>query len=119
MALTNNGKVLAMGGIASASRWVSLHQANGTELSGNGYARKEITSANMTVGTNGVITVPQLDVYTATTGPPTAVKASQVGLYDAATAGNLLFDLETIANVDDVAAPIANQTVRITLTINP
>ena len=50
MALTDRGKELAMSvGIASATRYISLHLAAGTELSGHGYARKAVAASEMTV----------------------------------------------------------------------
>ena len=50
MALTNRGKQQAMSvGIASTTRYISLHLTNNTELSGHGYARKSISPSQMTV----------------------------------------------------------------------
>ena len=117
MAFTNRGKELAMSvGIKSASRYISLHLANGTELSGHGYARKEITTAQMVVANTGVITGPtNLEIYEANDG--SAQQAAKVALYDASSAGNQILEPEDIPSPPD--APENGQSFRLTLTINP
>ena len=118
MAYTDRGKELAQSvGIASATRYVSLHLAAGTELSGHGYARKAITASEMSVGSDGTITVSApLDVYTATDA--TAQDADQVGLYDAATGGDQIYEPEDLTT--DVGAPDDGQTFQLSsLTLNP
>ena len=116
MALTDRGLELAMTGISIATRYISLHLSNGTELSGHGYARRGITTAQMSVSSAGVITGPtNLEIYTA--NDDSAQDAAQVGLYDAASGGNQIFTPENLDN--DVPAPVNGQSFRLTLTLNP
>ena len=118
MALTDRGKELAMSeGIASATRYISLHLAAGTELSGHGYARKAVAASEMTVASDGAITVSApIDVYAA--DDASAQDADQVGLYDAATGGDQIYEPEDLTT--DVGAPGDGQTVQLTaLTLNP
>ena len=113
MALTDRGKELAMSvGIASATRYVSLHLADGTELDADhGYARKAITTAEQSVSGTGVLTVTTpLDVYTA--DDAAAQDADQAAMYDAATGGAQIYEPEDLTT--DVAAPGDGQTFRLT-----
>ena len=118
MALTDRGKELAMGvGIASATRYISLHLTNGTELSGHGYARKAITMAEMSVSNAGVITGPaNFEIYTA--DDATAQRAQQCALYDAAAGGGEVFEPEALTGTIP-AAPVNGQAFRLSLTMNP
>ena len=115
--MTDRGKQQAMSvGIASATRYISFHLTNDTELSGHGYARKSLTAAQQTVSSAGVITGPtDLECWTASDAR--AQDPSKVALYDALTGGNQLFEPETLTT--DVAAPANGQAVRISLTLNP
>ena len=117
MALTNRGKQLAMSvGIASATRYISFQLANGTELSGHGYARKSISTAQMTVSSAGVITGPtNLECWTASDA--SAQNPGQVALHDSLTGGDQIYEPEDLTT--DVAAPASGQSVRLTLTLNP
>ena len=117
MAFTNKGKELAMKeGIASQTRYISLHLTNNTELSGHGYARKAITSGQMSVASTGVVTGPaDLEIYEANDG--SAQRAQKVALYDSRTGGNQLLTPEAITSPP--AAPINGQAFALTLTITP
>ena len=114
---TNRGLQQAMSvGIASSTRYISLHLTNDTELSGHGYARASISTAQMTVSSAGVITGPSNhEIYTANDG--SAQQAQQVALYDAASGGNQLLSPEAITSPP--AAPVNGQAFRLTLTLNP
>ena len=118
MALTDRGKQVTMeSGLASATRYISLHLANDTELSGHGYARKAITSDEMTVSSTGIITGPNnFGIYTANDG--SAQRAQKVGMYDAASAGNQLLEPEALTGTVP-AAPVNGQEFRLSLTISP
>ena len=85
MAFTNRGLQQAMTtGINSTTRYLSLHLTNNTELSGHGYARASITTAQMSASNAGVITGPtNHPIYTA--NDATAQRAMRVALYDAAS----------------------------------
>lgn len=118
MAFTDTGKVEAMKGIAALDRYVSLHLSNDTELSGHGYSRKAVSAAVLqaAIGSDGQISLSNVDVYTATDG--SAQDADKVALYDAATGGNQLMEPETLTT--DVGAPALGQTFRLTtLTLTP
>ena len=118
MAFTNRGLQQAMSvGIASATRYISLHLTNGTELSGHGYVRKSLTTAQMTLSAAGVITGPaNLGIYTASDSA--AQRAQQCALYDAASSGNQLLQPENLTGTVP-AAPVNGQEFRLSLTINP
>ena len=117
MAFTDRGKQQAMSvGIASATRYISLHLADGTELNGHGYSRAAITTAQMTVNAAGVITGPaNHPVYTANDGA--AQRAIQLGLYASSAGADQLMGPENITSPP--AAPVNGQEFRINLTINP
>ena len=118
MAFTDEGNRIVMSdeGFDSATRYISLHLANDTELSGHGYARKAITTAQMTVGSDGEITLPaNHEIYTANDG--SAQQAQQWAIYDAASGGVQLLTPETLTTI--VAAPVDGQTFRLTGTISP
>ena len=116
MALTNEGKRQSMLGLTSDTRYISLHTADNTELSGNGYARAAITSSQMSVAANGRVTGPaNHPVYTANTD--TAIQAVKLALYDAATGGNQLLEPENITSPPP--APVNGQQVQITMAITP
>ena len=103
-------------GIASATRYISLHLASGVELSGNGYARRAITTQQMEVSSAGVITGPtNLSIYTGEDG--SAQQAAQVALYDADAAGSQIYEPENITSPP--AAPEEGQAFLLTLTLNP
>ena len=118
MALTNRGKQQAMSvGIASTTRYISLHLTNDSQLSGHGYARKSMSPGQMTVSSAGVITGPaNLEIYVASDG--SAQRAQKVALYDASTGGNQLFEPQVI-DATIPAAPVEGQGFRLTLTLNP
>ena len=118
MAFTDRGKELAMSvGIASATRYISLHLTNGTELAAHGYARKAITAAEMSTSNAGVITGPaNFEIYTANDG--TAQRAQQNAVYDALTGGSQILEPEALTGTIP-AAPVDGQAFRLTLTINP
>ena len=123
MALTNRGKQQAMSvGIASKTRYISLHLANDTELTkDHGYARKAITAAQMAVSNAGVITSPaNFGIYTADDN--SAERAVKVGLYESAAGNDQLFEPENLDGVDTddhPLAPVNGQEFRLSLTLNP
>ena len=101
---TEGEKLCFKGGLFSATRYVSLHTADPTsanELSGGGYARVAVAAAGWTVDTtSGDVTNAAAIAFpdpTADWSDPT-----HVGLWSAATGGNLL---ATVALTDDVSAP--------------
>lgn len=105
-------------GIASVTRYLSMHLANDTELDfDHGYARKAITPSEMTVGADGTITITTpIDVYTA--DDAAAQNADKIALYRTATGDDQLLEPEALTT--DVGAPVDGQTVRMTaLTFNP
>ena len=118
MAYTDRGKEIVQSvGLASATRYISLHVTNGDELADHGYARKAITAANMSVANDGVVTGPtNLEIYTADDG--SAQRAHQCALYDAAAAGNQILEPESLTGTVP-AAPVDGQAFRLTLTMNP
>ena len=117
MAFTNEGLAEVMeSGLASATRYIALFSDASTQLSGHGYARASITTAQMSVSNAGVITGPtNHEIYTA--DDASAVQATHVALYDAATGGNQLLEPEAITSPP--IAPVNGQAFRLTLTINP
>ena len=97
-------------------RYISLHLADGTELSGHGYARKSINHSQLTVAATGIATGPtDFEIYTASDA--TAQDADQWALYDASTGGNQIYEPEDFTT--DVGAPGNGQTVRLTPIFNP
>lgn len=101
---TEGEKLCFQGGLLSATVYVALHTADPTaanELSGNNYARVAVNATDWTVdatsgqasNTNEV----QFPSRTVTRSDPT-----HVGLWDAATGGNMLLSLALDA---DVPAP--------------
>ena len=116
MAFTNRGKQLALStGIASATRYIALHLANDTELSGHGYSRAALTAAEMTVSAAGVLTGPaNKQIYTANDG--SAQRAMKVSLYDAATSGNQIAEPEDITSPP--IAPVDGQAFQLSLTLS-
>ena len=117
MAFTNAGLAEVMEfGLASATRYIALFSDVSTELSGHGYGRASITAAQMTVSNAGVITGPaNHEIYTANDG--SAVQATHVALYSAATGGIQYLEPEAITSPP--IAPVNGQAFRLTLTINP
>lgn len=71
---------------------VSLHQANGTELTGDGYARQSTTFG---AASGGVTSNTTQELFTSNAGA--WVEATQMGIYDASSSGNqiALGDLAT------------------------
>ena len=118
MAYTDKGlETVQSVGTASATRYISLHLTDDSELSDHGYARKAITAAQMSVATDGVITGPaDHPIYTA--DDDSAQRAQKVALYDAETGGNQLLEPEAI-DATIPAAPVDGQEFRLTLTLNP
>ena len=120
MALTNRGKQYAMEvGVFpddDTNRYISLHLANSTELSGHGYARAAINHSQLTIAATGIATGPtNHPIYTASDA--TAQNADEWALYDALTAGNQIYEPEDFTT--DVAAPASGQVVRLTPIFNP
>lgn len=78
---------------ALANCWVALFttvpsdSSNGTEASGNGYARKSTAAADWTLS-GGITNATEL-LFPAVTGSPYTVVGW--GIFDASTAGNLLY----------------------------
>ena len=72
--------------------------ASGTELSGNGYARQSVTFSAPAAGTGEARKIS--NSATVTFGPATADWGTVVafGIWDAATAGNLLYWANLTAN---------------------
>ena len=118
MAYTNLGlQQVQSVGIASVTRYLSLHLANDTELAGHGYARRALAPSQMTVSAAGVVTVlTPLDVYTASGA--TAQDADKAALYRTAAGNDQLMEPENLTT--DVGAPTDGQTFRLTsLTLRP
>ena len=100
----------------NGTRYISLHLANGTELSAHGYARKAVTLSGWTISSTGVaVGATDLEIFTATDA--SAQDPGQVALYSAATGGSQIYEAEDLTT--DVAAPANGQAVRLTLTLNP
>ena len=118
MAFTNLGKQKVMEeGLKGAARFISLHLTNNTELSGHGYARKEVAANQMMVSNTGVVTFPaNLAIYTATDS--SAQRAQKVGLYNSSSGGDALMDPEVLTGTIP-PAPERDQEFRLSLTINP
>lgn len=117
MALTNDGKVIIMSeGFAGSTKYISLHLADNTELSGHGYARKAWVTGDMTVNqTNGRVSAPaNYEIYTANDG--SAQKAAKVGIYSHSAStesgDKQILSPENLAG-SAPAAPILNQTFRL------
>jgi len=118
MGFTDRGKKICMDAVGGAARFIGLFLANDTELSGHGYARKQISAAQMTVSSAGVITGPaNLVIYTANDG--TAQRAMKVGLFASGVRGTDDAILEPEAITTPPAAPANGQDFRLSLTLNP
>ena len=118
MSFTNYAKELLMKTehFIKNSKYIALHGSGDTELSGNGYSRKAVTTSQMTVANTGVVTFPtNLTIYTANSN--SAVQALKVSIYDAATGGNQLLTAEAISSPP--AAPGNGQSFQISLTLTP
>ena len=118
MAWTDLGKAKVMDeGIDGATRYVSLHLTDDTELSGHGYARKAVSTGDITVSaTDGTTTLPtNLSIYTANDG--SAQRAQKVGLYNSSSGADQLLEPEAITSPP--AAPISGQELQLTITITP
>ena len=91
--LKEEGAALAFkGGLLNGNRWIALFSAEGTELSGNGYARNPIVLADWQA--DGAV---YENSGAETFGPPTPaawLAITHWGLYDALTGGNLLLDVD-------------------------
>jgi len=114
MAFTDAGKKFLMDLSLADGLYISCHLANGTELSGNGYARKQVPTGS-TVSAAGVISFTNLELWTASTA--TAQNPDQWAVYDHETAGVQV--LEPTDFTTDVAAPANGQAIRLTATITP
>ncbi len=108
---TEGEKLCFQGGLLSATVHVALHTADPTaanELSGNNYARVAVLAADWTIdagngrasNTNDI----RFPTRTATWGKPT-----HVGLWDAATGGDLLLSLAL-----DEAVPAPSPSIDVT-----
>ena len=122
MAFTELGKQVVMDeGIDGATRYVALHLANNTELSGHGYARKAVLASQMAVGVGGVTTLPaNLSIYTANDGA--AQQAQRVSLYRSLSGNDELMTPEAITDTTDDPLPDApqnGQTLQLSITFNP
>ena len=92
------------GGLLNGNRYIGLFSAEGTELSGNGYARKLIALAGWTE--DGA---EYENTAAVTFGPPNPAWAAIThwGLFSAQTSGNLLFDVDiTDTDVPQVGADV-------------
>lgn len=95
MGLKRAGEILAhQSGVLAATKYIGLHTGNPTaanELTGNGYARLAITSAQWTYAsaTGQASNTNELDFFDPTGDFGTAI--SHFALWDALTAGNIVF----------------------------
>ena len=114
---SNKGKELAMEGVAVATRYISHHLSDNTELSGHGYARKAITAAQMSVSSAGVLTGPtDFECWTASDG--SAQNPDKWNLYTASTGGDAILSAPEGFSTD-VAAPVNGQAVTLSITLTP
>jgi len=94
------------GGLHNGTRYLALFSAEGTELSGNGYARRPITLAQW--DDDGA---EQENANQVVWGPPQPaawLAVTHWGLYSALTAGNLLYDVDiTDTDPPGVGAEVA------------
>jgi|TARA_Y100000592_G_C5459070_1_gene312979 hypothetical protein len=86
---------------------------SGTELSGNGYARKQVTFGTASSGSITNSGAVEFDTATGTQG-----SISHFGIFDASSGGNLLFhgsftSAKTIENGDQFKIPASSLTVSI------
>lgn len=94
---------------APTNIYVGLHTADptdagtGTELSGNGYARVEITDKFGTASGTGGSVSSNADITGFTASGGNWGTVSHIGIWDASTSGNLLFHtaLDSSATVND------------------
>ena len=118
MAITNLGKqVILDEGIDGATRYVTLHLADDSLLDINhGYSPRAVTPAQISVGLNGVVTLPQnLEMYVA--NDDNAQRARKIGLARNVNGSNLLLSPEDIANPP--IAPVNGQALQMTITFTP
>jgi len=86
---------------------------SGTELSGNGYSRKQVTFGTASSGSITNSGAVEFDTATGTQG-----SISHFGIFDASSGGNLLFhgsftSAKTIENGDQFKIPASSLTVSI------
>lgn len=94
---------------APTNIYVGLHTADptdagsGAEVSGNGYARVEITDKFGTASGTGGSVSSNADITGFTASGGNWGTVSHIGIYDASTSGNLLFHtaLDSSATVND------------------
>lgn len=118
MAYNDRGNERVQLGLKSASLWVALYpSASGSELSGNGYSRPEATTANITVSSAGVATLPSnMPMYTATSA--SAVQATHFNIHTHATNDTPIYSTNQ-AIPSPPAAPVNGQTLQLSITLNP
>ena len=120
MALTDFGKDEAMDGpgVFGATRYISFHLTNDTELSGHGYARKSLTQSQADKSaTDGVVTTPDnFECWTASDG--SAQRPMKFALYSALTGGNQVFEPEDL-DATIPAAPADGQAYQASLSFGP
>ena len=107
-----------MGGVFGATRYVALFLTDDTELSGHGYSREDVTSAQASVhATTGVVTFPtNLEIYTA--NDDSAQRAQRFNIMDAATGGSALLEDNAVITAPPLA-PVNGQTFRMSITVTP
>lgn len=117
MAFTDLGKNKIMDeGIDGAPRFISLHLADDSELSGHGYSRSEISITEWTIASDGVATGPtHHPIYTA--NDDSAQRGMKIGLYNSVAGSDQLMEPEDISNPPP--APANGQSVQLTVTVNP
>ena len=120
MALTDFGKNAAMDGpgVFGATRYISFHLTSDTELSGNGYVRKSLTTSQaVTTSSAGVVTTPDnFECWTASTA--SAQRPMKFSLYSALTGGSQIYETEDL-DATIPAAPGDGQAYEASLTFNP
>lgn len=108
MALTNAGLTKAMRtGVVSGDMYLALHEADNSELSGGGYARKQLVIDPDGFGSDGTYSFRNVDVYDGQAG---AEDADKVSIFASASGNDPLFTPDPITV--DVGAPGLGVTVR-------
>ena len=118
MPYTDAAKLVAQDGpgVFGATRYVSLHLASGTELSGHGYSRAAVAPADVSVAADGDATLPaNLEIYTA--DDDSAQVAASANIYDAATGGNAYLDAPGELDAPLPGAPADGQALQVSLTV--
>lgn len=87
---------------ASATRYIGLFTAGGTELSGNGYARIVVNAWGTITEGGGEVTVANAEIESSAEATGDWLAATQFRIYDAATSGNALSSLTALTTPQTV-----------------